>query len=60
MDKDADGNPIGIDTEVKALKTGNGILSVVLRHEPKKPNDGTLLDAGGETDIEIDFEVVVK
>jgi hypothetical protein len=30
-----------------------------LRHEPTKPNEG-LSDAGGETDIEATFSVIIQ
>ena len=43
------------------LSTGeasSGTLTLTLRHEPNKPNSG-LADAGGETDIEVTFDVAV-
>jgi hypothetical protein len=35
-------------------------LSFTLRHEPKKPNDGSLSDAGGETDIAHSFNETIE
>ncbi len=59
-DVDVDGNPIGILFELTTGAAGNGTIQVTLRHEPKKPNDGSLADAGGETDIAQSFTVVVE
>ncbi|WP_241240857.1 MULTISPECIES: type 1 periplasmic binding fold superfamily protein [unclassified Maribacter] len=59
-DEDGDGNPLGILFTLTTGDAGNGTLQVTLRHEPKKPNDGTLSDAGGETDIAQTFNVVVE
>ena len=59
LDGDGNGNPLGV---LMGFTTGDaslGNLTVVLRHEPNKPNDGTLADAGGETDIEATFTGVV-
>lgn len=59
-DQDDDGNPVGIDFELTTGDAGNGTILITLRHEPKKPNDGSLTDAGGETDIAQSFPVVVE
>ncbi len=59
-DTDDDGNPLGLDTTVTVGTAGAGTLTVVLRHEPNKPNDGSLTDAGGETDVEVTFSVTVQ
>ncbi len=63
-DADANGNPIGLATTVTTGNAGNGVLTVVLRHEPAKDasgvSDGDITNAGGETDIEVDFDVVVQ
>lgn len=59
-DVDSDGNPLGLAFILTTGDAGNGELRVTLRHEPKKPNDGTLVDAGGETDIAQSFNVVVE
>ncbi len=59
LDGDGDGNPLGV---LMGFETGDasiGTFTVVLRHEPNKPNDGTLADAGGETDIEATFTGVI-
>lgn len=59
-DEDDDGNPLGLRFTLTTGDAGNGVLQVTLRHEPKKPNNGTLADAGGETDIAQSFNVVVE
>lgn len=59
-DTDDDGNPLGLETTVTAGAAGSGTLTIVLRHEPNKPNDGSLTDAGGETDVEVTFNVMVQ
>ena len=63
-DTDADGNPIGITTELITSDAGSGVLTVILRHEPNKGasgvSGGDITNAGGETDIEVDFDVNVQ
>ena len=59
-DQDGNGNPVGLTFELTTGAAGDATLQVTLRHEPKKPNDGTLADAGGETDIAQTFNVTVQ
>lgn len=59
-DVDADGNPVGLLFELTTGDAGSGNIQITLRHEPKKPNDGSLADAGGETDIAQSFAVTVE
>jgi hypothetical protein len=59
-DADGNGNPLGLSFTLTTGDAGTGTLRVTLRHEPKKPNDGSLADAGGETDIAQSFTVVVE
>lgn len=59
-DTDENGNPVGLSFTVNTGPAGDGSLSVTLRHLPKKPNDGTLTDAGGETDVAQTFNVTVE
>ena len=63
-DTDPDGNPLGLETAVTSGATGNGSLSIVLRHEPNKNapgvSDGDITNAGGETDIEVDFPLNIR
>ncbi|GAB4156575.1 MAG: hypothetical protein Tsb0033_07390 [Winogradskyella sp.] len=55
-DQDGNGNPLGVSIILDAgtASTGN-TLTVVLKHEPTKPNDGTIANADGETDVEATF-----
>ncbi|MDB4293622.1 type 1 periplasmic binding fold superfamily protein, partial [Maribacter sp.] len=59
-DEDGNGNPVGLSFMLTTGDAGSGSLQITLRHEPKKPNDGTLADAGGETDIAQTFTVSVE
>lgn len=63
-DMDPEGNPIGLATEVVTGEAGSGMLTVTLRHEPNKSASGVaggdITNAGGETDIEVEFAVVVE
>ena len=59
-DMDENGNPVGITFTLSTTDAGAATLGVTLRHEPKKPNDGTTADAGGATDIEENFSVTVE
>lgn len=59
-DQDANGNPIGLSFTLETGAAGAAGLTVTLRHEPKKPNDGTLTDAGGETDVAQSFTLTVQ
>lgn len=60
---DANGRPIGVEANATTLGVSNGTLTVVLRHEPNKSasgvSQGDITNAGGETDIEVVFQVEV-
>lgn len=63
-DVDEDGLPIGLATQLVTKAAGSGELTIILRHEPAKDapgvSDGDITNAGGETDIEVTFEVDVE
>lgn len=59
-DMDGDGNPVGIETSLVTGPSGSGSLTIVLKHEPTKPNNGNSADAGGSTDVEVTFEIQVQ
>jgi hypothetical protein len=63
-DMDDDGNPIGLSTTFRTISAGTGTLTVILRHEPDKfaegVADGLIANAGGETDIEVEFDLVIE
>ena len=56
---DGDGNPLGTMFVLNVGSASSGGLTFTLRHEPNKPNTG-LENAGGETDIEVTFDVTVE
>ncbi|WP_291723915.1 hypothetical protein [Bernardetia sp.] len=62
---DTDGtNPVGLETRVTTGEASSGTLTVILRHEPAKDAagvaNGDITNAGGETDIEVSFNVTVE
>lgn len=63
-DQDAGGNPIGLKTNWTTAAAGTGTLKVILRHEPNKTAagvaDGDITQAGGETDVEVEWPVVIQ
>lgn len=63
-DFDADGKPVGLETAVNTSAVANGTLTIILRHEPDKLGDnvinGDITNAGGETDIEVTFDVTIQ
>ncbi len=63
-DADADGNPVGLATTWTIGAASNGNVIVTLRHEPDKGatgvSSGDITNAGGETDIEVTFPVVIE
>jgi hypothetical protein len=65
IDTDVNGNPIGLAfTYTAASVPANGTLTVTLRHEPNKTAQGVAIgnitSAGGSTDAEVSFSVVVQ
>lgn len=56
---DDNGNPLGTLFTLNTGEASTGNFTVTLRHEPAKPNTG-LADAGGETDVEVTFEVEIQ
>ena len=63
-DTDANSYPIGLKNTAVAGAAGAGTLEVVLRHEPNKSatgvSDGDITNAGGDTDIEVTFDVTIQ
>ena len=63
-DQDDNGNPLGLSFEVTTGNTANETFTFVLRHEPDKSAAGVSLgditNAGGETDIEVSFDVIIE
>lgn len=63
-DTDANNQPIGLNTVVTTTTAGSGTITVILRHQPDKSatnvSSGDITNAGGETDIEVTFNVDVQ
>lgn len=62
-DTDANQQPLGLLSELSASDPGDYSLTITLRHEPDKSaagvSDGEITNAGGETDIEVTFQIHV-
>lgn len=60
-DMDSNGKPVGLTTEFVTGASSSGNLTITLRHKPDKSatnvDKGDILNAGGETDIEVTFNV---
>lgn len=64
-DTDADGKPIGLEFTFTTGSTAtSGNLRVTLIHEPNKSGigvaEGKIANAGGESDVEVDFQVQIQ
>lgn len=63
-DLDIEGKPIGLQTVVTTSAAGHGTMTIILKHEPNKSGAnvflGDMTNAGGETDIEVTFDVHVQ
>ncbi len=63
-DRDKNNRPIGLKNNATVRATGNGQMTVTLRHEPNKTAtgvaNGQIANAGGETDIEVTFNVTAQ
>lgn len=63
-DMDEDDNPIGLATRLTTGNAADGTMTIILRHEPDKKasgvSGGNIANAGGETDIEVTFNVSVQ
>lgn len=63
-DQDADGNPVGLLSQLTTQAASMGKITIILRHEPNKLGanvaNGDLTNAGGETDIEVTFDLVIE
>jgi hypothetical protein len=65
-DMDGDGNPLGLLSQwivTQPTSSGNEKVRITLRHEPNKNGsgvaDGDITNAGGETDIAVEFNITV-
>lgn len=56
---DSDGTyPLGVETEWTTGNTASGSVKVTLKHQPNGQKDGSC--SSGETDVEVDFPVVIQ
>lgn len=62
-DTDANGLPIGLNSNWTIGAASNGSVVITLRHQPDKSatgvSAGDITNAGGDTDIEVTFPVVI-
>lgn len=63
-DFDKNGKPLGLLSTINTTSVGQGVIKIVLRHNPDKNASGVasgvISNAGGETDIEVSFPVSVQ
>ncbi len=63
-DQDEDDNPVGLTSSLTTGDASTGTLTINLIHEPQKDADGVatgdISNAGGESDIEVTFSIVVQ
>lgn len=63
-DQDNDGNPLGLATLWTLGNAANGSVTVILRHELDKGaagvSAGDITNAGGDTDVEITFPLIIE
>jgi hypothetical protein len=63
-DTDVNSLPVGLSTTWTIGAPSNGTVVVTLRHEPDKTaagvSEGDITNAGGETDIEVTFPMVIE
>ncbi|MEX0996653.1 MAG: type 1 periplasmic binding fold superfamily protein [Flavobacteriaceae bacterium] len=64
LDFDGNGNPVGVSFSFDTGDASQGNFTVTLRHEPNKDaagvSDGQIANAGGETDLEVTFPLVIQ
>lgn len=63
-DTDVNGMPVGIEFTLMTGDASTGDLTVRLLHEPNKTaagvSEGDITNAGGETDVEATFDIVIE
>lgn len=63
-DMDSENNPVGLSSKLTTSQIGTTDLTITLRHEPNKAGEnvsaGDITNAGGETDIEVTFDVEIE
>jgi hypothetical protein len=63
-DTDSKNLPLGVKTTLATKTAGSSSLKITLLHEPNKSaqgvKDGIITNAGGETDIEVNFTMTIE
>ncbi len=64
-DSDANGYPVGLESRLLTNRVpGSSVLRINLRHQPNKQAEGVaqgiLLNAGGETDLQVDIPIITE
>jgi len=63
-DKDGNDFPVGLATSWTTASVGSGSFKVILRHHPDKSASGVTTgnsaNAGGKTDIEVEFPITIE
>jgi hypothetical protein len=63
-DEDDNGDPVGLVNTVTTTGASSGTLTIILRHEPNKDAagvaDGNITNAGGDTDVQAEFDVTIN
>jgi hypothetical protein len=61
---DSNGRPLGLQSLFKTTTAASGVLRISLRHSPNKNAlnvaNGDITNAGGATDIAVDFNITVE
>ncbi|RYZ50284.1 MAG: type 1 periplasmic binding fold superfamily protein [Sphingobacteriales bacterium] len=61
---DSNGNPIGVNFTLTTAAPATGAITFVLRHQPDKQGEGvsqgSIANAGGDSDVEVTFAVSVQ
>jgi hypothetical protein len=64
VDRDENGKPLGLTTTFTTGTISNGTLKITLRHQPNKSAanvaTGDITNAGGETDVEVSFPIMIE
>ena len=63
-DRDANGYPVGFKTNVTTGSASEGILTIIIKHNPNKSvpgaTDGELTNVRGKTDVEVSFSLTIS
>ena len=64
-DEDSNGNPVGVQFNLlTGAADSSGGFTIILRHEPNKGaadvNTGDITNAGGSTDVQVTFNIVIE